>query len=442
VSGGALPGGAGGAERITLIGTFIWGIAAVFFLYEFFLRTFLGALEPQIMQSLHLNAATFSILGSAYYLTYGIMQIPVGIIVDRLGVKLTMTIATLICGASAALFAASNGFAMGLGSRMLMGFGSSFAFIALLVIAREWFPRKNFGLFAGLSQFIGTLGPILAGGPLVLLLKEEHLDWRQFIGSLAFLAVGLSVLSFLFVRIPKGSGADAMQFLKPMMSLKEQIKRLMTNGQAWSVAVYSALIYTAIATLGAIWGTRVMIAKGLDQEAAADIISILWIGYAIGCPVTGFISDSLKRRRSVLIVLGIMAMVSTGLLRFVDSDSFLLFAVIFFLIGFAGGAQNIGFATIVEKVSDRLSATSMGLNNGLMLLFDTFNPIIFGLLVTITLKNKDSDDFVSSNFDFALAYLPALCLLATLIAIFLIRETYCKPQKGVTMLHPEKSSEG
>jgi len=442
VSGGALPGGGGGgADRITLTGLFIWAIAAAFFLYEFFLRTFLGALEPQIMQSLHLNAATFSILGSAYYLTYGLMQIPVGIIVDRLGVKLTMTFATIICGASAMLFAVSDGFGMGLSARMLMGFGSSFAFIALLVIAREWFPKKNFGLFAGLSQFIGTLGPILAGGPLIFFLKAEHLDWRQFIGGLGFLALGLSALSFLFVRIPKVDASDSMQFLKPLMPLREQVKLLFTNRQAWYVAIYSALIYTSIATLGAIWGTRVMIAKGLDQEAAADIISILWVGYAVGCPATGFVSDQIKRRRSMLIALGAMAMLSTATLRFVDQGPFLLFAVIFFLIGFAGGAQNIGFATIVEKVTDRLSATSMGLNNGLMLLFDTFNPIVFGLLVTLTLQNKASDDFNSDNFDLALAYLPALCLVATLIAIFLIRETYCKPQQDLTLLHPRKDQE-
>lgn len=110
------------------------------------------------------------------------------------------------------------------------------------------------------------------------------------------------------------------------------------------------------------------------------------------------------------------------------------FAIIFFFIGFAGGAQNIGFATIVEKVTDRLSATSMGLNNGLMLLFDTVNPVIFGFLVTLTMVNKSSDDFTAQNFDWALTYIPVLCLLAFLISLFLIRETYCKPQQDVVLI--------
>jgi len=438
VSGGAVPGTDAGAERITLIGTFIWAIAAFFFLYEFFLRTFLGSLEPQIMASLRLNAETFSILGSCYYLTYGLMQIPVGIIVDRVGVKWTMTFAALLCGFSAFLFSIAESFGLGFVARLLMGFGSSFAFIALLVIARAWFPKQYFGSFAGLSQLIGTMGPILAGGPLILFLKAEGLDWRQFIGALAFVGIGIAVLSFLFVRTPKHSDPDTVRFLPPKMPLKQQIQMLLTTRQAWYVALYSALIYTAIATLGAIWGTRVMIAKGLTQEVAADLISVLWIGYAVGCPITGFVSDQLKRRRTVLIGLAVLAMISTGMLRFVQEGSVVLFGVVFFMIGFAGGAQNVGFATIVEKVTDRLSATSMGLNNGLMLLFDTVNPIIFGLLVSITLANKNTDQFTSANFNLALTYLPLLCLLALLIAIFLIRETYCKAEQDVTILTPPK----
>lgn len=437
MSGGAIPGSSGGADRIRLVGIFIWAIAAFFFLYEFFLRTFLGSLEPQIIKSLHLNAETFSLIGSVYYLTYGLMQIPVGIIVDRVGVKLTMVFAASICGVSALIFAVADSFAMGLLGRLLMGFGSSFAFICLLVIAREWFPKKNFGLFAGLSQFVGTLGPILAGGPLIVFLKKEGMDWQELITSLGFVGFIIAGFSLVFVRGRRSEVSEDMRLLVPKMNLKMQLGMLFRNRQAWLVAVYSALIYTAIATLGAIWGTRVLIAKGLTQELAADAVSVLWIGYAVGCPMTGFVSDKLGRRKFMLIALAALALIATTVLRVVHEGSFLLFAVTFFFIGFAGGAQNIGFATIVEKVTDRLCATSMGLNNGLMLLFDTVNPVIFGFLVTITLANKDSDDFTAQNFDWALAYIPFLCLIALLISIFSIRETYCKPQHDVILVDPK-----
>ena len=437
VSGGA----GGGTDKITLLGVFIWAIAAFFFLYEFFLRTLLGSLEPQVMKSLQLNAETFSILGSCYYLTYGLMQIPVGIIVDKAGVKFTMVFASILCGISAVCFGLSDSFITGLLSRLLMGFGSSFAFICLLVLARTWFPKKNFGLFAGLSQFIGTLGPILAGGPLVLFLQKEGLDWRQGMLSLGGVGLVIAVVSLLFVRTREQEDKErTLQFLERRVSMGQQLRNLFTNNQAWLVAVYSALIYTSIATLGAIWGTRVLIAKGFDQSRAAEMVSLLWVGYAVGCPVTGYVSDAIKSRKKVLIFLGFMATLSTLSLALVEVGSFWLFAFLFFCIGFAGGAQNVGFATIVEKVSERLSATSMGLNNGLMLLFDTVNPILFGFLVTITLSNRNTDNFTAHNFYYALLYIPFLCLIATVISIFFIKETYCKPQKDVIIVSRKDSS--
>ncbi|MCF7791691.1 MAG: MFS transporter [Victivallales bacterium] len=425
-------------EKITLIGVFIWSIAAVFFLYEFFLRTFLGSLEPQIMKSLHLNAETFSMIGACYYLTYGIMQVPVGLIVDRIGVKAAMVFATSLCGISAIAFGLSPDFICGFLSRLLMGFASSFAFICLLVIARTWFPKERFGFFAGLSQFIGTLGPIIAGGPLIMFLKYEHMDWRTFITGLGLFGFVLSFLCLIFVKSKKGVKEDQLVFAERKISLKRQLKSLFGNKQAWMVAIYSALIYTSIATLGAIWGTRVLIAKGLNQVHAAGAISVLWIGYAVGCPVTGLISDLMKKRREILIFVAILATFSIFALGIIDNGSFELFYFIFFCIGFSGGGQNVGFATIVEKTSDKLSAASMGLNNGLMLLFDTVNPLIFGFLVMVTMTDRSSDAFTSQNFYMALMYIPVLTAIALFLSIFFIKETYCKPQQDLVLLSSEK----
>ncbi|MEA1926970.1 MAG: MFS transporter [Candidatus Auribacterota bacterium] len=424
---------AGGRQTIRLIGIFIWLIAAFFFLYEFFLRTFLGSLEPQIMKALHLNAETFSILGSSYYLVYGLMQIPVGIIIDRVGVKLTMVTAAILCGLSAICFALSGSFAFALASRLLMGFGSSFAFICLLTIARDWFPRSRFGFFAGLSQFIGTLGPILAGGPLVIFLEKEQVSWQTMLFVLGLVGFVISLLSFFFVRGRK-AGPNRMILLPPRIPLKEQLLALVSNKQAWWVAVFSALIYTSIATLGAIWGTRVLIAKGLHQDLAAEVISVLWIGYAISCPLTGYLSDIFQRRKVFMVGMAAMVLVSIAGLRFFPSGSAGLFGVVFFVLGFAGGAQNLGFATIVEKVSERLSSTSMGMNNGLMLTVDTINPMIFAFLVTLTLANKNAEDFSSHNFDYALSYILGLGIVALLVSIFCIKETYCKPQRDLIMV--------
>ena len=64
-------------EKITILGSFIWLVATLFFLYEFFLRTFVGTLAYQIISELHLSLEEFSLLGTAYFISYSLMQIPV-----------------------------------------------------------------------------------------------------------------------------------------------------------------------------------------------------------------------------------------------------------------------------------------------------------------------------------------------------------------------------
>ena len=134
-------------EKITILGSFIWLVATLFFLYEFFLRTFVGTLAYQIISELHLSLEEFSLLGTAYFISYSLMQIPVGILCEKFGVKKIAVIAAFICALSIFLFANSTTFEMAFFSRLIMGFGSSFAFICLLVVTLDCFPRKYFGFF-------------------------------------------------------------------------------------------------------------------------------------------------------------------------------------------------------------------------------------------------------------------------------------------------------
>ena len=261
---------------LSSLGLIIWGLAALFFLYEFFLRTFIGSVAPQVIPDLKLNAETFAIIGSAYYISYGVMQIPVGILADKFGVKIIMIFATLVCASATFLFAHSTGFTTALTSRLLMGFGSSFAFVCLLVVAVTWFPRKYFGFFAGSSQFIGTMGPLLAGGPLIAMMATYHATWRTALNQISGLGIILAVLILLIVKNKPRDSEQALIYLKQEQPLKHTLLRLVKNKQAWLVAFYSATVYVSIELLGAIWGTEYLQARGLSQNSAADMISLAW----------------------------------------------------------------------------------------------------------------------------------------------------------------------
>ena len=419
--------------KISPLGLLIWSLGALFFMYEFFLRTFVGSVAHQIIPDLHLNAESFATLGTAYYIAYAVMQIPVGILTDKLGLKIVLAAATLLCAVATLLFTHSTGLTTALISRVLMGLGSAFAFVCLLVILVNWFPRKYFGSLSGLSQFVGTMGPILGGGPLIMLMASHHENWRQALSTIAYFGVALSVLVILFVKNKPSNGPQKLIFLQKDRPLALSLKILAKSKQAWFIAIYSAAIYVSIALLGAIWGTEYLQARGLSQSNAATMISLSWLGYAIGCPLLGFVSDTLKRRKPILTFCAIIGFcVTSSILYLPLSQSQLAYGALFFMLGIAASGQNIGFATIAEQVDKKTKATALGLNNGAIMITAALVPAIVSYSIYST--SHGSAHLVTHDFQKGLSIMPLLCFVAFLTSIFLIKETFCKPQKDKIIL--------
>lgn len=416
------------------LGLIIWGIAALFFLYEFFLRTFVGTVARQVIPDLKLNAETFAILGSAYYVAYAIMQIPVGILVDKFGVKRLMIVATLVCAGATFLFANAQGFTSALISRLLMGFGSSFAFVCLLVIAITWFPRKYFGFFAGTSQFIGTMGPFLAAGPLIAFMNSYHESWRLALRNIAGFGVVLSILIMFIVKNKPRKEKETLIYLKQSEPLKFLLLKLIKNKQAWLIAFYSASVYTSLALLGAIWGTDYLQTRGLSQTRAAEMVSLAWLGYAIGCPLLGAFSDISKRRKPTIIFCSTLGLISVTIIIYLPlSNTHWLYGLFLFILGLAASGQNLGFATISEQVEFTTRATALGLNNGIITSFGIIVPPLASYFIYLS-SGGNTENLKPENFIIGFSIMPLMYLISLIISTVFLKETYCKPQKDAIIL--------
>ncbi len=421
-------------KRITVLGLAVWLLASIFFLYEFFLRTFVGTVANEIMASLKINAETFALVGSGYYISYGLMQIPVGLLADRFGVKRNLLFATLVCAVATFFFAYSYHFYSAFISRLFMGFGSSFAFVCLLAVALNWFPRKNFAFFVGASQFIGTAGPLLAGGPLEMIVQHYQGHWRLVLALIGSFGILLFLLILIIVRDkPKAASERELLLLERKITIWQQIKLLVSNSQAWFIGSYSMFVYVSVALLGAIWGTDYLEARGMPVTVAAYVISTVWVGYAIGCPLLGWISDRIKRRKPLLYGSALLGLVMINFILFMPGDNPWLFGVLFFLLGIAATGQSVGFAAMSDHVERNIQATAMGLNNGFITMGGAFLPP----LVSLMIHTRDSHNhlhLVQSQFTHAFIALPFLYLIGFIIATVFIRESFCRPQKEAVVV--------
>ena len=426
----------GSTHKFSPLGIIAWLIGALFFLYEFFLRTFLGSLAQQIIPELHLSPSQFALLASVFYVAYGLMQVPAGAIVDRFGSRLSVSVAALICGLSALLFSYAGSFGVALIARFFMGFGGGFAFICVLIITMQWFPERYLGLFVGLGQFIGTMGAICAGGPLAAAVVAYPISWRHVFVDIAWVGFLLAILAILLIR-QRSSQSDLIRILSLSRdNTFNKIKLLFQSHQAWWVAVYSAFVFLSTAMLGAVWGASYLQSLGFSQQSATTIVSFAWLGFALGCPGLGALSDYMHRRKLIMLICSFVGLVCSILIVYIQFSYAWIYSLLFFLMGFFASGQSIGFAIITELVPPESKSVAMGLNSAFITLLAAVLPVVIGVVIQHVAGVHVSDIAHYTRHDFLVAFsiLPVLYGLSFLIGVFLIDETFCRSKMAMVVL--------
>lgn len=421
--------------KMTFIGTLIWIILAMFFTYEFLLRTIIGTFEHQIQVGLGISLVLFAILSSsAYQLSYGLMQIPVGFIVSRFGLKKSAFVAMLFCAVSVILFAVALSFTDALIYRILMGIGSSFGFICLLVAVYEWMPRQHFALFIGLSQFLGTLGPMMAGGPLGAV-SQAGVSYHKVFVIVGIIGLVIAALILLLVRNNDSPVENEVRFLEKKEPILKSLKKIFTMKEMWCIAIYSALVYFSIEYLAENSTPAFLHLSGYTAVFAGYMITLSWLGYAIGCPLLGFISDRIKRRKSVMIAASLFAVIGLFMIFYMTQFGFCVIAG-FFLLGMGASGQSLGFAAIAEQSQKQYVAAGMGFNNAMIMTCVAIIGPMIGYILMLVSGGK-SHGFTLDDFHTAFAFILGIAVIGLLLAIFGIKETYCKPQKEAQIVIPK-----
>lgn len=409
-------------------GIIVWIFAVLFFLYEFFLRVMPATISVDILQSLDLSLNRFALISSAYYITYSLMQVPVGVLIDRFGVRILSSIACVICSIGVVSFSFSWDFYNAIIARLLIGFGSSFGFVSLLTLAFNWFPRRYFGFLSGLGQTLGAIGPLTAGAPVVFMMQETHNDWRLLFLWVAGFGFLLSVLMFLFIRNKPSDLKEGMVFEMRGRSLTKDLKILLKNRDIWITMFYTGFTYVSLPLLGAYWGTVYLQTQQFSKSTAGFLISMIWVGLAIGSPLFGKISDKIKRRKPVLAFLGFAGAIISSIFLFAPVQSQWGIALLLLLMGMATGGQSLAFPLITEYVPEELKATAMGANNTAVMLFAALLPPA----ATTIIQSRVGTGTILHPDDFTVGFLlmPIAYALSGFIALLGIKETFCKPLKS------------
>ena len=390
-------------------------IGTLFFCYELFLRTFIGSLADQIIPSLHLNTQTYATMASVYYCVFGLMQMPAGIIYDKYPIERVLFGAIALCVLSSMMFNHAHYFPFACLARVLTAIASAFAFIGICKIITFYFPSRWFGVLCGLSQLIAMMGAMLATGPLVS--YQQNMNWHTAIHQLNLVGIAIVLMTFTTLFLAKKTVRKSLVTLSPARIIRD-IAILFKKRSVILLACYTAFNYVPLSCLCVVWGTLFLETSGLSQQQAANAIAFGWIGYAVMCPIIGYIYRYIQSGRQLMIISSLIGTIVSIILLTLDNASTSIYVIILFLIGGSAGGQTVAFAIVAQIIQTSMKATALGLNNTFVFIINVLTPLCISYTI-MTLQSLPVTISTHGVYSLSLSIIPLLFIMSIIFAMML-----------------------
>ncbi len=217
-----------------------------------FLRSAISVIAPNLVNELNISAAGLALLSSSFFLAFAIAQIPVGMLIDRFGPRITMLWSTVLAVGGSLVFALGQDLNTLVFGRVLMALGCSSFYVAPLAIYARWFQPKYFSTVVGLQLGLSGLGLLAATSPLAF--AASTIGWRASFIIVAVLA-GLSGLIVLWWVRDDPPGASPPEHKKE--NLAESLRGLLVVTRTpsfWPIFAMFLTNYAVVITILGLWG--------------------------------------------------------------------------------------------------------------------------------------------------------------------------------------------
>ncbi len=334
-----------------------WLAAAVFFFYQYALRSAPAVMLPQLSGGFGMGSAAVASLVGLFYAGYAPFSLVAGVATDRLGPRRVVPAAALAVGAGALLFATGNAALGGLG-RALQGAGGAFALVGAVSIAVAHLPASRAATIIGATQMFGMAGGAVgqfAVGPLL----AAGVAWSALWAGMG--GMGLVLCGVLLLLLPRDPVASPRSgWFRDALS---DLARVLRNPQSLLCGAIAGLLFVPTTIFDMTWGVRYLQeGRGFDYTEAVLRSAMVPAGWIIGSPLLGHLSDRIGRRKPVMIAaaMGLMASMAWALH---GSSTALPPYVVGLFMGIASGAAMLTYTVSKESNPARLNGTSTGVIN-------------------------------------------------------------------------------
>jgi MFS family permease len=404
------------SSKVSVAAIGAWLLVAVYYFYQYALRSAPSVMMPELTGAFGVNALGVSAIVGMFYYGYSPFSLVAGTSMDRFGAKRVIPIGAAVVGIGAILFGTGNVAAANIG-RFLQGAGGAFALIGAAYLITKNFPASVGASLIGATQMFGMAGGS-AGQFLVGPIVKSGVSWDRFWIYAGCLGLIISVV--LLLLLPRETPQPAKTGTGAFATLLRSLGKVFSNPQSYLCGFISGLLFIPTTILGMTWGVRFLQeARGREYEAAVILAATIPLGWMIGCPLLGFISDRLGRRKPVIFGGTIMLLAVVAWVLF-GNPEILRGHIVGILMGIASGAAMIPYTVIKEVNPPELGGTATGVVNFLNFTFSALLGPVFGA----RLVEMPKGDTALALAQYQAGFRPLLYGIAiALILTFFLRET-------------------
>ena len=377
---------------------------------ENFLRSAAGALTPILIEELAISHGAMGMLISAYFFVYGIMQVPSGILSDRLGARKTIIVFTMLTIIGVFLFWISTSYNMLFLAQFIVGIGCRTFNINAVKLVSTWFPANKKATAIGVLSASSGLGNTISymGFPIAV---ASLGGWRNLYLWMSLILVANWVMNIFILKDSETLLVNPPTEGKPsiLSSLIETVK----DRRLWPFLL--GYVLSSMSWVFMNWMNQFLIdSRGFTYLQVGQIASAGTIAGIPGCIAVAAISDRLRKRKVTLIGFSVLfAVLVVTLINLPASMGVLTFSILNFSLNFAGSFWVLYFSMIPETLPPSKASVGLGIVNGIGTIgFSVLTPI-YGGLVDLTGTYTSSNLMIQSG-----------AILMPIIFFLFIKESY------------------
>jgi MFS family permease len=408
--------------------TAAWLLTAVFYFYQYSMRSAPAVMVPELSAGFGLSAVGVASLVGLFYYAYAPFSLVAGVALDQIGPRKVVPLGAASVAIGSLLFSTADPI-LGSVGRLMQGAGGVFALIGAVYLVSNFMPVARAATLIGVTQMFGMAGGS-AGQFVVGPLISSGVRWDQFWLVLGIIGIPIAVLLFWLIPRREKSVRHESKGIGPAM---RAMGTVFINPQSILCGLIAGLLFIPTTIFDMVWGVRFLQeAHDIPYSVAVLRSAAVPFGWIIGCPLLGWLTDRLGRRKPVIVGAGLTLLGALALILYAPPHLFPPYSLAL-LAGIASGAAMIPYTIIKEANRPEHSGTATGVVNFLnFALTAVLGPIFASSLMRASEGGERGISHYQGTFT-PLLYGVALALLLTL----LLRETGLKARRRTDTPAPE-----